>query len=69
MLIDASLIHRFSKLCADNNIDSVDTLLKQLTNEEFKATDAGTQLTELLQALITVIPTRHCYTHKENLEA
>ena len=54
MLIDASLIHRFSKLCADNNIDSVDTLLKQLTNEEFKATDEGKQLTELLQALITV---------------
>lgn len=54
MLIDASLIHRFSKLCVDNNIDSVDTLLKQLTNEEFKVTDEGKQLTELLQALITV---------------
>lgn len=54
MLIDATLITRFSKLCVDNNIDSVDTLVKQLTNEEFKATDEGKQLTELLQALITV---------------
>lgn len=54
MLIDANLIFRFSKLCADNGIDSVDTLIKQLANEEFKATDEGEQLTELLQALITV---------------